>query len=149
MEYYDPDSLHDIFLEVIRFHYCRTHKLLEGIGVYPGQPPMLLELEREGGQSQSELAKKLNIKPATVTVMINRMEKVGLLERRQDLNDQRVSRVYLTHKGRDMCKELEKIKEKIDLECLANFTVEEQVLLRRLLMQVRDNLERACEIDKQ
>ena len=67
----------DILLEVIRFHYCRTHKLLEDVGIYPGQPPMLLELKKKGGQSQSELANRLNIKPATVTVMINRMEKVG------------------------------------------------------------------------
>ncbi len=148
MGHYDPNSLHDILLEVIRFHYCRTHKLLEKIGIYPGQPPMLLELQNKDGQSQSELARKLKIKPATVTVMINRMEKVGLLERRQDPDDKRISRIYLTQKGRNMCRELERVKQKIDSECLINFTVEEQILLRRLLMQVRDNLKMACESDK-
>ena len=60
MGHYDPDSLHDILLEVIRFHYCRMHKLLEKIGIYPGQPPMLLELQKDY-QSQSELARKPKI----------------------------------------------------------------------------------------
>ena len=80
--------------------------------------------------------------------MINRMEKVGLLERRQDPDDKRISRIYLTQKGRNMCRELERVKQKIDSECLINLTVEEQILLRRLLMQVRDNLKMACESDK-
>ena len=67
---------------------------------YPGQPPLLLRLAREDGQSQKELAKHMHVQPATLTVMIDRMAKHGLLERKTDARDQRGSRVYLTDKGR-------------------------------------------------
>ncbi|MBU3228294.1 MarR family winged helix-turn-helix transcriptional regulator [Clostridium algidicarnis] len=146
MDSYDHDSLYNTFYQVIRFHYHRTHMLLDEIGIYPGQPPMLLALSKENGQSQKELAKKLNIKPATITVMLKRMEKAKLVERRQDSLDQRISRVYITEQGKAAWKDVHEVMKTIDKECFSNFTQEEQILLRRLLMQVRDNLMDSCDI---
>lgn len=145
MDCYNHDSLYYIFSQVIGLNYRRTHMLLDKIGIYPGQPPMLLTLYKKDGQSQKELANKLCIKPATITVMIKRMEKAGLLERHQDLEDQRVSRVYITDQGKEVCSEVHKVMNIIESECFNNFTDEEQMLLRRLLMQMRDNLTTACE----
>ncbi|SUY48433.1 MarR family transcriptional regulator [Clostridium putrefaciens] len=145
MDSYNHNSLYHIFYQVIRVHYHRTHMLLDEIGVYPGQPPMLLALSKEDGQSQKELASKLNIKPATITVMLKRMEKAKLVERRQDSLDQRISRVYITEKGQEAWKDVHEVMKVIDKECFNNFTEEEQVLLRRLLIQVRDNLMDVCD----
>ncbi|WMJ80177.1 MarR family transcriptional regulator [Clostridium sp. MB40-C1] len=140
MNFCEHDSLYHIFIQVIRLHYHRTHILLEKVGVYPGQPPMLIALYHKDGQSQKELADKLKIKPSTITVMLRRMEKAQLVERRLDVEDQRVSRVYLTHQGKKICKEVKEIIQSIGSECFSGFTVEEKVLFRRLLMQMRDNL---------
>lgn len=145
MDCYKNDSLYFLFSQVIRLHYHRIRTLLDKIGVYPGQPQMLFFLHIKDGQSQKELAEKLHIKPATITVMLGRMEKAELLERRQDSEDQRVSRVYLTEKGREVWEEVSEIMKMLEGECFANFTTEEQVLMRRLLMQVRDNLEKVCD----
>lgn len=84
MDKVDKDSLYYIFLEILRLHHYRTHVLLDEIGVYPGQPPLLFIINKEGGQSQKELADRLKIKPATITVMLKRMEKANLVERKQD-----------------------------------------------------------------
>ncbi|WIV12967.1 MarR family transcriptional regulator [Proteiniborus sp. MB09-C3] len=140
MERLSKDSLYYIFLEILRLHYYRTHVLLDEIGVYPGQPPLLFILNKEDGLSQKEIAAKLDIKPSTITVMLRRMEKTNLVERRQDAEDQRVSRVYLTEAGRDICDKSMEVMKKIEEECFGNFIVEEKVVFRRLLMQMRDNL---------
>ncbi|MBA1334920.1 MAG: hypothetical protein HPY66_0541 [Firmicutes bacterium] len=145
MYFNKPDSLYHVFSQVMRLHHHRAHMLLDKVGLYPGQPPMLLELYREGGQSQTDLAGKLNIKPATITVMLRRMEKMGLVERRQDPDDQRVSRVYLTERGQEVVEEVKGTLEILEAECFHNFTAEEQVLLRRLLLQMRDNLAKVCD----
>lgn len=138
------DSLYAVFGQVIRFHYSRTHMLLEKIGVYPGQPPLIFILGRQDGQSQKELAEKLHIKAATITVMLNRMENAGLIERRSDENDQRVSRVYLTDFGKKLGVEVKESLKVIEAECFQNFSAEEKIILRRLLMQMRDNLVAVC-----
>ena len=140
MEYLNKDSLYYIFLEILRFHHYRTHVLLEEIGVYPGQPPMLLILNKKDGQSQKELADKLNLAPATITVMLKRMEKANLVVRKQDDEDQRISRVYISEEGKEICKKASRVMRNINEECFGNFTMEEKVILRRLLMQIRDNL---------
>lgn len=145
MECIEKDSLYHIFSQVIRLHYYRTHKLLEKIGVYPGQPPMLMALHIKDGQSQKELSDKLNIKPATITMMLKRMEKFDLVERKVDAEDQRVIRVYLTEQGKNLSKEAIQVIKIINQECFSNFTEEEKVLLRRLLMQMKDNLEEVCD----
>jgi DNA-binding MarR family transcriptional regulator len=145
MDCCNSDSLYHIFSHIIRLHYHRAHTLLDGIGIYPGQPPMLIVLYKKNGQSQKELADKLNIKPATVTVMLNRMEKAELVERRQDTDDQRVSRVYLTQKGRESYKKVIEVIRTMESECFNNFTEEEKALLRKLLMQMRNNLLKVCD----
>lgn len=145
MNCHHNDSLYGLFFQIEKLHYQRMHRLLEKINIYPGQPPLLIALTRKDGQSQKDLAEILHIKPATLTVMIGRMEKSGLVERRQDTEDQRVSRVYITDKGRKVCKQVTEIVNNMVKDCFNNFTEEEEALLRRLFMQIRDNLLAASE----
>lgn len=144
---FNPDNLYHVFGQIIKLHFTRSHNLLEKQGIYPGQPPLLFTLYYKDGQSQKELADKLRIKPATVTVMITRMEKSDLVTRKQDEQDQRISRVFITEKGREMCNKLKSIFEILNDECFSNFTEEEKVLLRRFFLQMRDNLTKAS-LDK-
>lgn len=142
MEKLDKDSLYFVFLELIRVHYQSTHALLDKIGVYPGQPPLLFILNKNNGLSQKEIADKLSIKPSTITVMLKRMESGNLVYRKQDSEDQRVSRVYITEEGKKLCVKAIEITNSLQEVCFENFTAEEKVILRRLLMQMRDNLQR-------
>ena len=75
-----------------------------------------------------------------MTVMLNRLEKSELIKRCSDDDDRRVSRVYLTEKGRKASREVKKTLKTIDEECFGNFTAEERALLRKFLMRMRDNL---------
>lgn len=142
MEKLDKDSIYFIFLEVLRLHYYRTHMLLDKIGVYPGQPPLLFILNKHDGLSQKEIADKLGIKPSTITVMLKRMESGNLVCRRQDSEDQRVSRVYLTEEGRRLSEKSKEITIQLQDECFGNFTQEEKENFRRLFIQMRDNLQK-------
>jgi len=143
MERLDKDSLYFVFLELIRVHYQSTHVLLDKIGVYPGQPPLLFILNKNNGLSQKELADKLGIKPSTITVMLKRMESGNLVYREQDSEDQRVYRVYLTEEGRKLCDKAKETTKCLQDICFENFTEEEKIILRRLLMQMRDNLQKS------
>ncbi|WP_438433938.1 MarR family winged helix-turn-helix transcriptional regulator [Gorillibacterium sp. sgz500922] len=140
------DTLYHLFSQTIRLHFMRIHSHLEKIGLYPGQHPVLFILKRHReGLSQKELSLHMKIKPATITVMLKRLENNGVIERRPDSIDQRVTRVYLTEKGHEMADRMVEALHEVEQECFRNFTVEEQALLRRLFMQLRDNLKEANE----
>ena len=135
---------HRIFHQLIGLYHYRTHQLLENQGVYPGQPPLLFALHKEGGQSQKELSQKLGIQPATVTMMVKRMTKAGLIERKQDQEDQRVSRVYLTKEGEKTRKRLAIIMGQIENECFGSLSEEEIQTLNVLLLKMKENILSVC-----
>ena len=143
-----PDTIDPLLVQVCRLHYARAHQLFEAIGVYRGQPPVLQALWEQDGLAHSELAARLHVKPATITRMIQRMEGAGLLERRADPRDLRVSRVHLTRAGRAIRSQIEQVFGAIEADALAGFTPEERALLRRFLLHIRDNLIRASSADR-
>ncbi|TDF94497.1 MarR family winged helix-turn-helix transcriptional regulator [Paenibacillus piri] len=146
MNTHTPDSLHAVFMLVLRSHRRAMHNLLQDQEVHPGQPPLLIALSEQNGQSQKELAERLRITPATLTVMLNRTEKNGLVERRPDEKDQRMTRVYLTEKGEGIHNEVVKALQLMEALCFEHFSGEEQETLRRLLLKMFDNLQRGSHL---
>lgn len=65
-----------------------------------------------------------------MTIMLQRMEKAGLLQRKTDQRDMRFSRVYLTEKGQYLREEVELIEKQLDKECFSSFTSEEKCCLK-------------------
>jgi DNA-binding MarR family transcriptional regulator len=141
----EPESIDFLLAQICRLHHARAHTLLEELGLYRGQPPMLHALWEREGLTHGELAARLHVQPATITKMIQRMQKAGFLERRPDPEDQRVSRVYLTDAGRAIQAEVRRVWRALEGETFDGFTPEERVLLRRFFLQMRDNLIRVAE----
>ncbi|HOU12839.1 MAG TPA: MarR family transcriptional regulator [Anaerolineae bacterium] len=137
------ESLDFLLAQVCKVHRARVHTLFEELRLYHGQPPLLFALWDQDGQTHTELAGRLHSQAATVTKMVQRMEKAGFIERRNDPSDQRVSRVYLTDAGRNIREDVNQVFRRLEDETFADFTLEERVLLRRFFVQMRDNLLRA------
>ena len=113
---------------------------LEELGLYQGQPQLLGFLMHHDGSSQREIGEWMDIRPATLTKMVTRMEKGGFLERRQDPEDKRSMQVFLTSKARDAMQILwENLQEQEEL-ALRDFSPEEKDLLDRLLKKIQKNL---------
>ncbi|THF84272.1 MarR family winged helix-turn-helix transcriptional regulator [Cohnella fermenti] len=125
---------------VLKNHRFHVDRLIRDYDVFPGQPPLLLRLSDNDGLSQRELADSKGVKPATLTVMLQRMEKTGLLRRSADEKDQRVSRVHLTDKGRRAAEAVRQAMDEVETRCFEGFLPEEKLLLRRFLLHMQDNL---------
>lgn len=136
----NPESLTHMMSHLLKMHRRTIDQIIHPYDVYPGQPPLLLALSAEDGLSQRELAARIHNKPATLTVMVDRMEKTGLVERRPDPDDQRVTRVYLTDKGRDVTVHVKEAIKATDEQTFSHFLPEEILLFRRLLLQMQENL---------
>jgi DNA-binding MarR family transcriptional regulator len=109
------------------------------IGLHAGQDLVILRLTEQDGLSQSALATVLGVEIATVAKMVQRMEKEGWLIRRQDDEDARISRVYLTEKGRALGEPVLHIWQDIDARFVQGMSKAEQLLFRRLLVQAATN----------
>jgi DNA-binding MarR family transcriptional regulator len=134
------ETLGYLIVQICRAHRNKAQELLAQIELHPGQEFMLLSLYPEDGCAQSDLAEKMCVQPATITKMLDRLVKNGLVERRPDTEDQRVSRVYLTQEGRALQHPIAQAWQVLEEASFANLSLEERILLRRLLMQVNQNL---------
>ena len=131
-----------LFMKVDRHFMTKCFGQMQELGIYPGQIPVLGLVAKKDGLSQRELAKILNIKPPTVNVSVQRLEKAGFLYKKPDEKDQRVTRIYLTEKGKETkAKALERI-HKNESVMLEGFSQAEQCLLRRFLEQILANIEK-------
>ena len=141
----EPQTLDFLLAQVARLHHHRAHELFEELGLYRGQPPVLFALWEQDGLTHGELADKLEITPATVTRMIQRMEKTGFVQRKPDASDQRISRVHLPEAGRLIRAKLQSVWDRMEVENFAGFNDEERAVLRSFLQRLRENLLQAFE----
>jgi DNA-binding MarR family transcriptional regulator len=124
---------------------CHSHRYLVQTklsqhNLYVGQEMFLLPLWEQDGQNLTQLAETLCVKQATVSRMLDRIEGSGWVTRVKDPDDGRVSLVYLTEEGRDLLEPIVDMWQEVDAVMLQGFTLEERLLLRRLLIQVYTNL---------
>jgi DNA-binding MarR family transcriptional regulator len=134
------EPLGKLLAGICRLNRGFMHSLWDEVGLYRGQPFLLAVLWENEGITHSELARRMHVSPATVTNMIKRMEKGGLLERRPDDEDQRVSHVHLTDAGRAIRARVDQRWREVETQVFGSFSEEEQARLRALLERVREEL---------
>ena len=120
------------------FNYLNV--VLGEFGLYEGQHHMLLQLWEQDGLAQTELCQRLNIEPASASKGIERVENAGFIQRRPDPEDARANLIYLTESGRALEVPVKQALVDAEEHLLANLSLEERLLLRRLLLQMRENL---------
>ena len=138
-------SLLMLFGQVAHLQLLQAYNLLETFGVHPKQVPVLMILKHHEGLSQRELVDILCVKAPTVAVTVKRLERAGYVERRRDAADQRVSRIYLTEYGKQAIEKIPSHMKQVEEKAIEGFTPEEILLMRRLLLQMRDNLTTSSE----
>jgi DNA-binding MarR family transcriptional regulator len=76
--------------------------VLDPFGITPLHWGILCCLWQEDGLPTQAIANRLEQLGGTITVGLDSMEKRGLVSRKADLRDRRVSRVWLRKRGRDL-----------------------------------------------
>ena len=125
------DTFGYMLAQLCRLHRQRADVLLNEIGLHVGQEMILCVLWESEGVTQTELAEHLQVQPATVTNTLQRLEREGFVERREDSKDQRVSRVYTTEEGRNLKMAVQEKWSQLEEESFGGLSTEEGVLLRR------------------
>jgi len=134
------ETLSCLLVQVAKAHRRRAGDELAKLGLHVGQEMVLMSLWQQDGRSQSELVCCLQVEPPTLSKMLDRLEKAELVQRRRDCEDARVCRIYLTDAGRALETCVGSVWKTLDEQLLAHLTLEEKLLLRRLLLQMRDNI---------
>ncbi len=135
-----PD-ISNLLVQICKQRRNKSNALLADVGVHGGQDILLYYLSMKDGQTISELAEKMCIKFATISNMVNRMEVRELIRREKDGIDLRVTRLYLTGKGKSAYKLISEIWKQMESLLVKNLSLQEQEILKSLLTKILKNLE--------
>lgn len=108
----DSDLL-TLLSEVARHIGTYGDRLAKAHGITRAQLTILARLSREPDLSQCELATIVEVSPMTIARLIDRLEKLGLVERRADPADRRIWRLRLTAKATPLHRDINRLCTKL------------------------------------
>jgi len=104
--------------------------MLEPYGLTPAQYLIMECLWICDRLSPKEIAELLRLDSATLTGLIDRLERLGFVTRERDLKDRRAIRVCLTGRSSDMKEELRAVRIRANEEILSIFGEKERERLK-------------------
>ena len=116
----------------------RYAERLAPLGLSPPQSGMLRVIGRSAGISQKALAEALSILPSRLVVLVDELEAMGLVQRRDSADDRRVYELHLSEKGRRALEAVGRVARAHDDAFLAPLTEEERGQLFALLARLAD-----------
>ncbi len=135
------ESLHYLLMKSHSVMQRKIYSEAQKIGLTSGQPKILDYLYEHEGSDQKTIAGYCEIEPATLGSILLRMEQKGLIERRQENGNRRSLFVYLTEKGKELCKNMHEIFIQKDEQASDGLSTDEINELKRLLSRICRNLD--------
>jgi DNA-binding MarR family transcriptional regulator len=136
-----PGDTIDVWvLRLIHQYGSMNFKRSKELGIHPGQIPVLVLLHKNEGLSLREIADQLHVKPPTVTVMVQRLEKSGMVYKQPDEKDQRINRIYLTQKGKNLKEDMRIVMDDNRQKLIRGFSQQEQDQMKDYLRRMVENL---------
>jgi DNA-binding MarR family transcriptional regulator len=101
---------------------------------------LLRHLFHKPGRTIGQLAIHLDVRQSTMSQMLDRLEKVKLINRRTDQRDARIKTVELTTEGLELIKQTEETWMEALAEPFAYFSLEEKQSLITLMEKLSNHL---------
>ena len=122
------------------FFQC-LHTLGKADQVHPRQGPILGILLHGCGGSQADIVREMKVSAATVAVSVARLEKLGLVTRERNQQNQRANILRLTEKGREVAEQMEETMSEIGQIALEGFSPKERSVMEGYCNRMVQNLQ--------
>lgn len=139
---YVPEILITHWIRMIYRNMTNIHNSkLNELSLTISQVCVLSRLWMKDGLTQKEIALELQIRPASLTALINTLVSKGWAVRKGDIEDARINRIYLTDKGSDMRFKCASVNDEMEKILSRRFSREEKQLLLVWLKRIYENME--------
>lgn len=111
------------------------------VGIVPSHGDIIAYLMVNGKTSMQEIASRVDRTKATTTVLVDKLEKLGLAKREKSSVDTRVTMVELTALGYSYKDKFQEVADKLNTKVYKGLSDDEADVLEALLVRVKNNLE--------
>ncbi|NTJ43311.1 MarR family transcriptional regulator [Agrobacterium larrymoorei] len=114
-----------------------------GLGLTPGEARALLTVAAIDGSKQADIATRIGLEPMTVCTYLDKLESLGLVERRPNPDDRRSKCIYLTQSSSDLLIAVRAEVDQLISQATHGFTGEDIGRFHVLLTVLQKNLQAA------
>lgn len=134
--------LHKSLIVASSAHRKVSRTEFQKMNLTEGQPKVLEVLSEHEGYLQKELAEKCHVEPATMTIILSNMEKMGLIRRETAhvSGGKRAFAVYLTDLGKEMALNVSLVVDELEEKSLVGFSEDEKKQFIDYLHRMSENL---------
>ena len=132
----EPQRFTGFLLRRAQQHHVSTWQRVVGSEPTSIQYAVLAVLARRPGSAQKDLCEELDLDRSTIADLCVRLERLGLVTRRQDREDRRRNVLELTSEGGAELDRLRPLVESVQTELAASLDPEELAQLRALLKKL-------------
>jgi DNA-binding MarR family transcriptional regulator len=109
------------------------HSIVKGSGLSPTQMHTVEVIGHDQNMKMKELAERLGVTTGTLTVGVDKLEKMGLVERKPHQKDRRSWLIVLTEDGKHMYEQHHKFHQEYTREISSELSNDEVKELSKLL----------------
>lgn len=136
----DPAALARLIVEFYEKISSWERDVVSASGLSPAQMHTIEIIGHSGSLRMKELAGKTGVTTGTLTVMIDRLEQQGLLQRQPHATDRRSWLVALTEKGHQLFREHHQYHLRLTAELTADLSPEEEAQFAAILARINSRL---------
>ena len=107
-------------------------------GLVPSHGDILAVLYGSGKLTMQDIAKKIHRTKPTITVLVDKLEKLGFVKREKSLEDNRITYIALTDKGLEFKVLFDEISINLNKMLYKNLSDEESLLIDQLLEKMAE-----------
>ncbi len=133
-------EIEEILRNLVQSKYHFLERRLEKYELVKGQADLLLLIKDNDGISQNELANLLKIKDSSMSVRLNKLEKLEYISREIDKDNLKKKRVYITSVGKSVCGQCRRIVREFDEMMYHGFTKKEKQQLEKSIEKMNHNI---------
>ena len=135
------EELHVLLLRA--FHHCnkRIVQRTSRLPLLPGQPKILEYVEENNGCIAKDICRGCVLDKSTMTSLLTRMEREGLLVKSGSPADRRAYHIFLTPKGEQAAREVKRIFSETDEKAFQGISASERAGFLSTLNKIIANLE--------
>ena len=120
---------------------------MDGVGLHGGQVFVLMELWKQDGQRQVDLAARIGVSTPTINKIILGLVNGGIVQRIRLENDARSTRIFLTDVGTALKEPVEAQWHELEENTVSGLTEAERLILFELLQKMKNLYSGSEEMD--
>lgn len=132
-------DINDYFREITQNIYTQVESRLEKYGLVKGQAQLLLIIRDNEECTQKDLANYFNVKYSSMSERLNKLEKLGYIERLHDSDNLKYKKIGITPEGKSAAIQCRRILKDIEDNLFAGITNKDRTQFEKTLIKLVEN----------